>query len=93
MAKTIEETLNAFTTYMHFVKEEDFESMYADLTMALRDSQIDPLEFRLQILEYIQKIVAGVTGSAAEQGFFFNRYCRKLQRTADALGQEFGTGT
>jgi hypothetical protein len=86
----IQETFNAFTTYLHFVKDDDFECMYADLTMALVDRQIDPMEFRRKILEYIEKIVRESSPGVAENGLFFNRYRRRLQRTADALGQEFG---
>ena len=88
---TIEETFKAFTTYLHFVRQEDFECMYADLRMTLLDTQIDPMEFRGKILEYIEKIVREAPGSLAENGFFFNRYRRKLQRTADALAREFGS--
>ena len=89
--ETIEETLNAFTTYLHFVKDDDFDSMYADLKMALLESQIDPMEFRGRILEYIEKIVREAPGSVADAGIFFNRYRRRLQRTADVLREEFGT--
>ncbi len=90
MPGTIEETFNAFTTYLHFVKEEDFDSMYADLKMTLLDSRIDPVEFCARILRYIEKIVREAPGSAAETGFFFKRYRRKLERTADCLQKEFG---
>ncbi len=90
MPETIEETFNAFTTYLHFVKDVDFECMYADLRMALLDCQFDPIEFQGKILEYIEKIVRQAPGSAAQNGIFFNRYRRRLQRTADALEKEFG---
>jgi len=87
---TIEETFNAFTTYLHFVRDEDFECMYEDLSLALHHSRIDPLEFREKILEYIEKIVREAPGSVAENGIFFNRYRRRLLRTADTLESEFG---
>jgi len=88
--ETIEETFNAFTTYLHFVKDEDFERMYADLRMALLDCEIDPVEFQGKILEYIETIVRQAPGSVAQNGIFFNRYRRRLRRTADALEKEFG---
>ncbi len=90
MPGTIEGTFNAFTTYLHFVKQEDFDLMYADLRMVLVDGKMDPMKFRERILEYIEKIVREAPGDVAENGFFFNRYRRKLQRTADALEEEFG---
>ena len=90
MPGKVEETFNAFTTYLHFVKEEDFELMYADLRMTLLDSQIDPIEFRERILQYIEKIVREANPGVAENGFFFNRYRTRLQRTADQLHREFG---
>jgi len=90
MPGTIEGTFNAFTTYLHFVKEEDFEVMYADLRMVLLDAQIDSMEFRERILQYIEKIIREAPGDVAEKGVLFNRYRRKLQRTADALQKEFG---
>ena len=93
MPNTIEEMFNAFTTYLHFVRSEDFEFMYADLKMALLDGQIDPMEFREKILGYIEKIVREAPGNVAENGIFFNRYRRKLERTADALEKEFGHGS
>jgi len=90
MPGTIEEAFNAFTTYLHFVKDEDFECMYADLKMALRDTQIDPMAFRRKILAYIEKIVREASPVAVQKGIFFNRYRARLQRTADALNTEFG---
>jgi len=90
VSEAIEEAFNAFTTYLHFVKDEDFDVMYADLKMALLDTQIDPMQFRAKILKYIEKIVSEAPESATNNGFFFNRYRRKLQRTADALQKEFG---
>jgi hypothetical protein len=90
LTQTIEGTFNAFTTYLHFVKEEDFEMMYADLRMVLLDAPIDPVAFRERILAYIEKIVREAPGNVAEKGIFFNRYRRKLQRTADTLQREFG---
>ncbi len=89
MPGTIEETLNAFTTYLHFVKDDDFECMYADLRMALHHNQIDPMEFRARILDYIKKIVEELPCSVADKAVFFTRYRRRLQRTADALEKEF----
>ncbi len=89
MPGTIEETFNAFTTYLHFVRDEDFEPMYADLKMALLHNRIDPIEFRGRILEYIEKIVRQAPLSLAWNGIFFNRYCKRLQCTADALEEEF----
>jgi len=89
--ETIEETFNAFTTYLHFVKDQDFECMYADLRMALREKEIDPLEFRGRILDYIEKIVQEAPGSLEESGIFFNRYRSRLQRTADVLENEFSS--
>ncbi len=91
MSGTIEETFNAFSTYLHFVRDEDFECMYADLNMALHHSRIDPLEFREKILEYIEKIVREAPVSVSENGIFFNRYRRRLQRTADTLDSEFSS--
>lgn len=93
MPGTIEETFNAFTTYLHFVKDDDFDCMYADLKMALLDTKIDPMQFRERILEYIEKIVREAAGSVAEKGIFFNRYRGRLQRTADTLEREFGRGS
>ncbi len=90
MSVKIEETFHAFTTYLHFVKEEDFELMYADLRMTLLDSQIDPIEFREKIVHYIEKIVRESRPGIAENGIFFNRYRSRLQRTADELHREFG---
>ena len=92
MPETLDETFNAFTTYLHFVKDRDFECMYADLMLALREKQIDPMAFRIRILEYIEKIVGEAPDSVAENGIFFNRYCKRLQRTADALEEEFNPG-
>jgi hypothetical protein len=89
MAASIDEMFNAFITYMHFVKEEDFDCMYADLTTALSDRQVDPIEFRRRILEYIEKIVSKAPGCMAENGIFFRRYQSKLQRTADTLDDDF----
>ena len=90
MPDTIEETLNAFTTYLHFVKDKDFDLMYADLRLALANKRIDPAAFRSRILKYIEKIVTEAPESIAESGIFFNRYRRRLQRTADALLEECG---
>ena len=90
MPGNAEETFNAFTTYLHFVKEEDFELTYADLRMTLLDSQIDPIEFRDRILSYIEKIVREARPGVAENGILFNRYRTRLQRTADELHREFG---
>ena len=89
MAASIDEMFNAFITYLHFVKEEDFDCMYADLTTALSDREVDPVEFRRRILEYIEKIIREAPGSVAEDGIFFRRYQRKLQRTADTLEEDF----
>jgi hypothetical protein len=90
VAERLEETFHAFTTYLHFVKDDDFALMYADLRMTLLDSQIDPIEFRDRILVYIEKIVREARPGVAESGFFFNRYRGRLQRTADQLEKEFG---
>jgi hypothetical protein len=90
LPRTIEGTFNAFTTYLHFVKEGDFDLMYADLRMVLLDEEIDPMEFRDRILQYIKKIVSEAPADVAQKGLFFNRYCGKLQRTADTLESEFG---
>ena len=90
MSERIEETFHAFTTYLHFVKEEDFELMYADLRMTLLDSQIDPIEFRERILQYIEKILREARPGVAENGILFNRYRTRLERTADQLRREFG---
>ncbi len=90
MPETLDETFYAFTTYLHFVKDQDFDPMYADLKLALSEKQIDPIAFRVRILEYIQKIVREAPDSLAQNGIFFNRYRNRLQRTADTLQDEFG---
>ena len=90
MPQALDETFYAFTTYLHFVKDRDFECMYADLKLALSEKQIDPMAFCGKILDYIQKIVREAPDSVSQNGIFFNRYRNRLQRTADTLQAEFG---